>query len=559
MNCFRRVGLRFSVCVLSSLLAAPLLAEGNAGQAALDEATELKLGAENINDLGSVIRLCHQAMEAGLDKSNAEFARKLLAGTLLQRSEIICSEIFDRPMPPSRWPQLRQLALSDLEESLQVDAEQPEALYMTAKLQALPGGDRELATKAIESAIKLTEKEPALRAKALLQRASLVTDLEQRRADLDEAVKLAPHSPEVLRGRGMFLLSRDELDAAVKDFDASIALNPNQPEAHEARGVALFVMKKYDEALESFTKAIDLVPTSPVVYTHRARVYALKGDMQGALEELNRALKFDPTFSTALVLRARIYQQTHESAKALADVNGVLRSDPGNVQALQLHAVLLAGNGKIGQAIDDLEHLRDAAPNDAELLLQLGMFYAADQKPEKAVEAYGQLIERDPKNWMAFRGRGDAYLSLSKQAEAVADYESAVKIDPENSGILNNLAWVLATSPDDKLRDGRRAIELATTACKVTDYKEAHILSTLAAGYAETGDFETAIKWSSKAVELGSGPVKEQLGKELESYQAGKPWREATPPGLVSADSDEAASSDKSQAEAPSGTPSKVR
>jgi hypothetical protein len=86
----------------------------------------------------------------------------------------------------------------------------------------------------------------------------------------------------------------------------------------------------------------------------------------------------------------------------------------------------------------------------------------------------------------------------------------------------------LATSPEDKLRDGPRAIKLATKACEVTEYKKPHILSTLAAAYAETGDFETARKWSGKAVELGTKDkeVDEQLQKELESYQQKKPWRE---------------------------------
>ena len=96
--------------------------------------------------------------------------------------------------------------------------------------------------------------------------------------------------------------------------------------------------------------------------------------------------------------------------------------------------------------------------------------------------------------------------------------------------MLNNLAWVLATSPEDKLRNGKRAIELAKQACEVTEYKQAHILSTLAAGYAETGDFETAITWSKKAVESGGDELKGQLTKELESYEDKKPWREAAPP-----------------------------
>jgi hypothetical protein len=97
---------------------------------------------------------------------------------------------------------------------------------------------------------------------------------------------------------------------------------------------------------------------------------------------------------------------------------------------------------------------------------------------------------------------------------------------PKDHGILNNLAWILATSPDAKLRDGRRAVRLATTVCEATDYKLAYILSTLAAACAEAGDFPSAVKWSTKAVQIGDQRHGESLKKELESYKAHKPWRE---------------------------------
>ena len=66
---------------------------------------------------------------------------------------------------------------------------------------------------------------------------------------------------------------------------------------------------------------------------------------------------------------------------------------------------------------------------------------------------------------------------------------------------------MLATSPDEKLRDGPRALKFATKAAEATKYETPHILSTLAAAYAETGDFENAAKWSQKAVELSQKDV----------------------------------------------------
>src|SRR5690606_517865 len=126
--------------------------------------------------------------------------------------------------------------------------------------------------------------------------------------------------------------------------------------------------------------------------------------------------------------------------------------------------------------------------------------------------------------------RGDQYLSIGRHAEAIADFELALAQAPEDSGVLNNFAWTLATSPTDELRNGKRAVELATKACELTEYKMPHILSTLAASYAEAGDFDKATEWAQKAIDLdkteNEGLHQEDLKKELASYQAKKPFRE---------------------------------
>ncbi|MEL6110651.1 MAG: hypothetical protein AAFU85_31985, partial [Planctomycetota bacterium] len=91
------------------------------------------------------------------------------------------------------------------------------------------------------------------------------------------------------------------------------------------------------------------------------------------------------------------------------------------------------------------------------------------------------------------------------------------------------IAWVLATSPNDAIRNGKRSVELGERAVELTEAGEPHILSTLAAGYAEVGDFDKAIEWSGKAVELGKEKDHnqlKQLEEELENYRARKPWRE---------------------------------
>ena len=86
---------------------------------------------------------------------------------------------------------------------------------------------------------------------------------------------------------------------------------------------------------------------------------------------------------------------------------------------------------------------------------------------------------------------------------------------------------MLATSPDESVRDGERAIELATKAAELTDFEMPHILSTLASGYAEVGNFEKAREWAKKAFEMSeSEEQREGLKNEWDSYKAEKPWRE---------------------------------
>ena len=93
----------------------------------------------------------------------------------------------------------------------------------------------------------------------------------------------------------------------------------------------------------------------------------------------------------------------------------------------------------------------------------------------------------------------------------------------------NNLSWVLSTSPQDELRDGKKAVEYGKEAAELTEFKKAHILSTLASSYAEAGDFKNALKWAKKSVEVGEKEKSSQLEdlkKEVEAYKKGKKWRE---------------------------------
>jgi Zn-dependent protease with chaperone function len=99
---------------------------------------------------------------------------------------------------------------------------------------------------------------------------------------------------------------------------------------------------------------------------------------------------------------------------------------------------------------------------------------------------------------------------------------------PELAQANNILAWILATSPQDGLRDGARATRLAFAACELTEWRNAAYIDTLAAAHAETKNFAEAVRWQAKALELPDfqGTVRAEAQSRLALFESGRPYRE---------------------------------
>jgi len=496
------------------------------GQADLDKAIELKLNASTFSDLGEVIRLCESAIEKGLDETNTEFAKQLLGATRFQRGLLVGETVLSTLPIDNNWPTFRKMAVEDLEKGLAIDPEQPEAWLMLARLNVLPNGDLERARFAVNQAVEKAGDDRRLLVQALLLRADLTDDNEKKLNDLNRLLELEPDDPRVLRARGAALLALDKAEEAIADFDKALTKAPGHVPTLEAKIDALLELKRFDDAMAVADQIEEVAPRNAAAWFQRGRITGVRGEFEKALEHLNKAAEMEPRNVAVLMIRAAVLQELGKSDEAMKDVNRALELRPDNPALLRLRAAILAGSGQLSQAVRDLEQVREQGSAEPSIDLQLGLLYSIQKRHGKALEQFDKVLAVEPRNVAALRGRADTLLSLGRHAEAIVDYEKALEVDPNDSGVLNNLAWVLATSPDEKIRDGKRALELAAKACELTEYKAAHILSTLAAAYAENGDFENARKWSQKAVELGSETEKEALQKELESYQRNEPVRE---------------------------------
>ncbi len=504
------------------------------GEADLEKATALKLNARGFDDLKKVIELCESALEKGLDADSQEFANELLAASLYQRAEMAAQ--FLRGQQGGRLSRraraLRDIAVEDLKKVVEKDKTYGEAYLLLAEMLSLPGGERQQAVDAVNQALKHFGNDRRKKSEALVMRARFYDptkddEREKMMADLDEAIQMNKENVAAIQMRAILLLDRQEFDKAVGDLKSLLERDSENIGFLMALAEALANLEKYDEAIEYTGKIIELVPERAFGYAARARFRLQAEDKEGALKDLGKALKLEPEDTDSLLTRARVHYTDEDFDKAQKDVDRALSVRAGNPEAILLRSAIYAAQAKFGLAIRDTNNLLQLNPDNIPLKVQLGLYHSADDRPRKAVEVFNEVLDKEAENISALRGRGDARLAIGEHGKAIDDYKSVLKLEPENSSVLNNYSWVLATSPDEEVRDGELSVELGLKACKLTEYKAAHILSTLAAGYAETGDYENAIKWATKAVELGKESSSiEQLKQELESYQKKEPWRE---------------------------------
>ncbi|MEM9352602.1 MAG: tetratricopeptide repeat protein [Planctomycetota bacterium] len=511
------------------------------GLADYAEAIRGRVNTSGLQDLNNVINLLGSAVDKGLAEEDEQFASLMLSDALMERAKSLAQvmKAQDLVSPDERSRnraiKIRRLVQSDLRRVIAIKEPPTEAYLLLGQVSALPGGDPHEARRMLKTYVDSDEQTALQKAAALALRARVQSTPEKARADFDRAVELAPENTALRLKRAIYHQGRKDFANALADADAVLQFSPNEPNAYIIKGESLRQLGRDDEAIEAFDNATRLAPRSARPYQNRGELLRDRADYNQAIEQFTKVLELQPGITTTLLQRAETYLRAGRLEEALADANLVIQKQPGlftelSIAAHRIRGEVLANTDRLGEAIAEIEKVSIAVPDQVELKMQLALYYQFDGRVQNAVQTYSEILQAAPQNFLALRSRGDAYLNLGQHIEAVADFNRALQLNAEDTLLLNNLAWVLSTSPDEEVRDGKRSIELATKACMLTEYKKPHILSTLAAAYAESGDFETAVKWSSQAVEMDDPEHSGQLAEELESYKQGTPWRERQTP-----------------------------
>src|SRR5256885_407186 len=245
---------------------------------------------------------------------------------------------------------------------------------------------------------------------------------------------------------GSFLSARGDIDEAIRDFRKALELRPDQSKDHNNLGKALLQTGRMSEAMDEFQTALRISPDDPDTENNIGAAHLQEGDVDEAISHLRKAVQKWPFHADAYINLGNAFLQKRDLDAAIEAYSTTLGLQFDHAES---HYSIANAFRQKGQLDDAILHYR--------LALELRPDYA---------DAHNNLAN-------ALRQQG-------RIEEAIREYEAALKSNPGSVPAQNNLAWLLATAADPKLRNGRKAVELAEQAVLATNGHDPLLLHTLA-------------------------------------------------------------------------------
>jgi hypothetical protein len=137
-----------------------------------------------------------------------------------------------------------------------------------------------------------------------------------------------------------------------------------------------------------------------------------------------------------------------------------------------------------------------------------------EHKYDAAEGEFAEGARLNPEDPAGHYQRALALAAQHQTAEAIRQYREVLRLMPDFANALNNLAWLLASSPNAGIRNGPEAVELALRACALTQTNDAIKIETLADACAEARNFEAAAAWAQKAHDVAVAHQQNDLAEQ---------------------------------------------
>ena len=313
------------------------------------------------------------------------------------------------------------------------------------------------------------------------------------------------------------LAKSGKLEQAMKKLEQSLELHPYYALAHHDKGFVLFKMDRKEEAIKCFRKAIELDPYCAEAYNSLGFLTEIDGDTAKAMDYYYKALKIKPRMVNAHMNLGNIFRMQNKLNDAENHHRQAIAIKPYLGETHNNLGVVLQAQGKHEQAIDCYLKALEVEPNYAQAQYNLGLVLKA--------------LNNNNQSHIALRAEiANKLLKQGDRKTAVEQFRIVLKAHPKHIGVLNSLAWTLATNTSEDNGNYIEAVMYAQKAAELTAFKQPQVLDTLAAAYAASGNFGKAIKTAEDAIKLAQGTGDMKLSQRIENrvklYRQGKAHKE---------------------------------
>jgi tetratricopeptide (TPR) repeat protein len=259
---------------------------------------------------------------------------------------------------------------------------------------------------------------------------------------------------------------------------------------------------KTEEAHELAVRALAVI--DDVEAYHNVAMNALRlGKLEEAVGYYEQVLKRSPNEAAVLSDMGFALMRLGRLESAAAALRKSIEIEDSERARFNMGA-LLERQERYDEAIVEFQHALRINPARGAYHMAAANVYAKSGETALALQQYTHALEQDDRLPMAYYRRAGLYQLERDWARAASDLRSMLALAPDSPNALAQLAWILASSPDAALRDGRKAIAAGEQAVRLTRSRDPEAFSALAAGFAETGSWTEAIDTARRVVEMVS-------------------------------------------------------
>jgi tetratricopeptide (TPR) repeat protein len=305
-------------------------------------------------------------------------------------------------------------------------------------------------------------------------------------------------------------------------------------EAHDWANTAA-TQEDFSRVITACRRSLTVEPDGPVgqyakqlaswALNRRGQMLAGAGHATEAMHDFEEAIRFNPQCWRAIHNHGVLLAQAGQFEPAFDDFSRTIQLEPDYAKAYSNRAALMVVAGKLQQAADDYQQAIDLDPGLAVAQRGLGRCCHALGRLEEALQHFDAAVQLDPNNAYTVACRADLLTDLGHYAEAAADYDRAIQLDPQSTEAYRGSAWLLATCPNDSVRNPELAVQRAKTALRLDRRQDAVGYDTMAAALASAGEFRGAVQTVRRAIELAPDKERVVYQDRLQLYQHSQPFR----------------------------------